>query len=89
MTFKISPVEVPVDDPFRFDALDRQPSVEALSRIIEKISGPFVLAIDSPWGTGKSTFVRLLEAVLSKNGYKCLNFNAWTTDFSADPLVAF
>lgn len=89
MKFKLTPIAVPLDDPFRFDALNRKPSVEALSSLIEKLSGPFVLAIDSPWGTGKTTFVQFLMAVLSKKEFKCLYFNAWETDFSSDPMVAF
>ena len=89
MKYKLSPLEIPQDEPFRHDALDRQPSVEAVARLIEELQGPFVLAIDSPWGTGKTTFVQLLKAVLESKDYSCLYFDAWKTDFSTDPLVAF
>lgn len=89
MKYKLAPLEIPADDPFKFDALNRRPSVEALSLLVDGLEGPFVLAIDSPWGTGKTTFVRLLMSDLRSKGYECLYFNAWTTDFSTDPLVAF
>uniref|UniRef100_UPI004057B165 KAP family P-loop NTPase fold protein n=1 Tax=Candidatus Electronema sp. TaxID=2698783 RepID=UPI004057B165 len=89
MKYKLSPLEIPAEEPFRHDALDRKPSVEALARLIEELQGPFVLAIDSPWGTGKTTFVQLLKAVLEGKSYSCLYFDAWKTDFSTDPLVAF
>ncbi len=89
MEFKIPPLEIPLDDPFRFDALDRKPSVEALSNLITSLRGPFVLAIDSPWGTGKTTFIKIWKTYLESQGFACLYFNAWETDFSTDPLVAF
>lgn len=89
MKYKLVPLDIPAEDPFRFDALNRRPSVEALSLLVDKLEGPFVLAIDSPWGTGKTTFVRLLMSDLKSKGYACLYFNAWATDFSTDPLVAF
>ena len=89
MKYKLSPLEIPQDEPFRHDALERKPSVEALARLIEELQGPFVLAIDSPWGTGKTTFVQFLKVMLEGKSYSCLYFNAWKTDFSTDPLVAF
>ncbi len=89
MEFKIPPLEVPLDDPFRFDALKRKPSVEALSNLLNSLTGPFVLTIDSPWGTGKTTFIKIWKAYLESQGFACLYFNAWETDFSTDSLVAF
>ena len=74
---------------FRFDALNRKPSVEALSNLLNSLTGPFVLTIDSPWGTGKTTFIKIWKAYLESQGFACLYFNAWETDFSTDPLVAF
>ena len=89
MMYKLAPLEIPADDPFCCDALNREPSVDALTNLIGELTGPFVLAIDSPWGTGKTTFVQMLQTVLEKKEYPCLYFNAWKTDFSTDPLVAF
>lgn len=89
MKYKLAPLEIPVENPFQFDALNRRPSVEAISLLVDELQGPFVLAIDSPWGTGKTTFVQLLMPVLKSKGYPCLYFNAWETDFSTDPMVAF
>lgn len=89
MKYKLAPLEIPAEDPFRFDALSRRPSVEALSLLLDELQGPFVLAIDSPWGTGKTTFARFLMSDLRLKGHTCLYFNAWETDFSIDPMVAF
>ena len=89
MEFKIPPISVPENNPFEFDALDRKPSIEALTSLIGALKGPFVLAIDSPWGTGKTTLIRIWKAFLESQNYLCLYLNAWETDFTTDPLVAF
>jgi hypothetical protein len=89
MEFKLAPIEVPADDPFRYDALERKASVETLSNLVNALQGPFVLAIDSPWGTGKTTFIRIWKAFLESQNFVCLYYSAWETDFSTDPLLAF
>ncbi len=87
MKFRIAEVEVPSDDPFKFDALGRKPVVEFLRDLIKKIEGPFVFALDSPWGTGKTTVVRMLRRSLEIDGFKCVYFNAWKDDYVTDPLI--
>lgn len=89
MDFKLKSLEVPKDNPFKYDALDRKTSVESLTLLVNELNGPFVLAIDSPWGTGKTTFIEIWKAYLESNHYICIYFNAWETDFAIDPLVAF
>lgn len=43
MKYKLAPLEIPVENPFQFDALNRRPSVEAVSLLVDqtKGSGPF------------------------------------------------
>jgi len=85
--FRLEEVEVPAGDPYKFDALKRKPVVEFARDLIKKLEGPFVLALDSPWGTGKSTVIRMLRAGLEVDGYRCVYFNAWKVDYVSDPLV--
>lgn len=87
MKFRIAEVEVPASEPFKFDALERKPVVEFLRDLIKQIEGPFVLALDSPWGTGKTTVVRMLRRSLEIEGFKCVYFNAWKDDYGTDPLI--
>ncbi len=89
MKYKLEPIKIPEDNPFEFDALERKQAVENISHLIEELSGPFVLAIDSPWGTGKTTFIKMMKRCLEKKSHICVYFNAWETDFSSDPLIAF
>ncbi len=88
MTYRIDDLEVPEGDPFRHDALDRRQLVEFLSTLIKRLNGPFVIALDSPWGAGKTTLVKMLMEDLRTKGFQCTYFNAWKVDYVTDPLVA-
>ena len=81
-------IEVPDDDPFANDRLDRRDQVQAIAAILTKVEGPFVLAIDAPWGEGKTTFLRIGQAYLREQGSLVVDFNAWETDFCDDPFIA-
>lgn len=89
MKFKLEPLEIPDDNPFKHDALNRKMAVDVVVSLIDEVEGPFVLAIDSPWGTGKTTFVRMVQKVLSSESTRCIYFSAWETDFASDPMIAF
>ena len=88
MAYRMESIEVPVDDPFKNDSFNRREVVEFLSSLIGRAGGPFVLALDSPWGTGKSVFVKMLEADLQAKNFQCVYFDAWKSDHVMDPLVA-
>ncbi len=88
MIYRIDDLEVPPGNPFEKDSLERKPLVEFLSSLIGRLDGPFVMALDSPFGSGKTTLVRMLMANLKGQGYPCIYFNAWEVDYATDPLVA-
>ena len=87
MKFRLEEIEVPEDEPFKYDTLKRQPVVEFVRDLIKQLEGPFVLALDSPWGTGKTTVVRMLRASLKREGVASVYFNAWKEDYVSDPLI--
>ena len=90
MRIRVRPqdIEVPEDDPFENDLLDRREPVEVLTRLVGAVQGPSVLAVDAPWGNGKSTFVKIWKQHLKNSGFPVVAFNAWETDYSRDPFVA-
>ena len=90
MGIRIQPreIEVPADDPFKNDLLDRRESVEVLTHLVRSFEGPCVLAVDAAWGNGKTTFLRIWAQYLRNEGFPVVEFNAWETDFSEDPFVA-
>ena len=88
MKYRLPELDVPSATPFENDSLDREPLVKFLSGLIGRLGGPFVLALDSPWGTGKTTLVKMLKAQLELEDFQCIYFNAWQVDYVTDPLVA-
>ncbi|ULL06019.1 hypothetical protein JNO42_03130 [Pseudomonas putida] len=76
-----------MDGIWQDDHMDRKPSADFLTKYI--LSNPHVkvLNVNSPWGTGKSFFLERWAATLSEK-HVCVRFNAWETDYSAEPLVA-
>ena len=88
MRFRSSPLDVPEDNPFANDALGREDQIEALTRLVSNIEGPCVLALDGAWGSGKTVFLKMWANVLRREGFEVVEFNAWDTDFSDDPLMA-
>jgi len=77
------------ESPFDGDLLKREPEIKNLTVLLQHVSPPFVLAVNGRWGAGKTTFINRWAAYLKQQHFLVLNFNAWTTDFSEDPLVAF
>ncbi|WP_432741004.1 P-loop NTPase fold protein [Methylobacter sp. G7] len=87
MIKKTLDIEIDDSDIFKNDLLDRKSEIENLTSIIINVSDPLVLALDSPWGAGKTTFVRLWQAYLNSEGKQSIYFNAWETDYADDPLI--
>jgi predicted KAP-like P-loop ATPase len=87
---KIRPtkIEIPEDNPFAHDLLKREEYAKTLTLFLKAIDEPCVMALDSSWGTGKTTFILMLEQYLKNEGLPTLYFNAWENDFSDDPFVS-
>lgn len=69
------------------DLLGRHIEIENLSPVVLNAEAPLVLAIDAPWGGGKTTFFRLWEHYLNCQNKVSLYLNAWESDFAEDPLL--
>jgi len=89
--FKPLGARVESSDPFLDDKLNRKNEIENLSNLLINSETPLVLAIDASWGSGKTTFIKMWKAHLSKEYSFCLSvyFSAWETDLAEDPLYAF
>lgn len=75
------------------DLLNRRQIAVNLTNIIKNKSNLNVLAIDSSWGTGKTTFIKMWINMLNnddnyKNQFSTLYFNAWKNDYIKDPFMA-
>jgi hypothetical protein len=83
-------LKIPEDgsDPFVNCKLDRKKYADVLTGIVDGYADGFVLAINNPWGEGKTTFVKMWRQHLINEGFPTLYFNAWENDFQQDVLVA-
>ncbi len=81
-----------------FDATDRgvadlgrKEDGKKLSDLVEKIAEPMVIAVDAPWGAGKSVFLKCWvgEHIKPKDRKTTtVYFDAFQHDFLDDPLIA-
>ena len=81
-------IQINQENPFEKDLLNRKQQIENLSKVVQNIEGGFTLSINADWGYGKTTFVKMWEASLQNEGYMTVYFNAWESDFVADPMMA-
>lgn len=78
--------------------LSRKQYADSIIKLIKKAdeiteNKSLVIALNSPWGTGKSTFVTMLHNEIENNVDKyymrSILYNAWEDDFCDEPLSAF
>lgn len=81
-------IEPNQENPFSEDLLNRRQYADVLTQIVKHAEGGFTLSINADWGYGKTTFIKMWEKVLQNEGYPTIYFNAWETDFVADPMMA-
>jgi len=86
--YKNKQIDIPKDDPFKYDALNRSKEIKNLTLVIDSIKEPFVLSINGQWGTGKTTFIRMWQQYIESEGFISLYFNAWENDSSKEPLIS-
>lgn len=81
-------LEIDSQKPFKNCVLNREKYADILNNFIDKYNNNLVLAINNPWGTGKTTFIKMWERSMQLKGYKTAFFNAWENDFNNDSLTA-
>lgn len=87
----IKPQEITIDpnNPYDGNRLFRnEQAAKALTQIVKHTQSGYTLSINADWGYGKTTFVKMWNVELQKEGYKTIYFNAWESDFVADPMMA-
>lgn len=76
---------------FEYDKLNRKNIAMNLIDILQKFdtSDGLIIAIDSAWGGGKTTFIKMWKNMLdSKSKIPNFYFSAWEDDHTKEPLVA-
>ena len=88
MKFRPEHIKPSKENPFAKDLLMRKQYADVLTQIVKHAEDGFTLSINADWGYGKTTFVKMWEAMLQSEEYKTIYFNAWESDFVADPMMA-
>ena len=88
MNIKIKPIEVPDDEPFKYDTINQQANVENFKQLIEACDDNLIISVDGSWGTGKTTFLRMLNRTLLNDDQVVVFVNSWESDFYKEPLPA-
>lgn len=88
MKIKPDDIEIPRDDPFQHDLLDRIQPALILTNLLLNTESPYTMSIDASWGNGKTTFLEMWKQHLKNEDFAVVGFNAWETDFAQCPLIA-
>lgn len=72
---------------FDNDKLERRQLAEKLTGYLERLNDGAVLAIDAPWGEGKTWFARNWEADLKEKNYKTIYIDAFEQDYVDEPFI--
>ena len=81
-------MELKNDECALVDALGRGGLTKGLTRIAELAETPMTVGIYGPWGSGKSTLMRLVQSELEERDYKTVWFNAWQHQYDERPALA-
>lgn len=74
--------------PFHGDIFERRDVANKMTRFVNRLSGAgAVVAIDAPWGTGKTWFGTNWADLLREDGHKVAFVNAFEQDYADDPFL--
>jgi hypothetical protein len=72
---------------FDNDKLDRKQLAEKLTGYLERLNDGAVLAIDAPWGEGKTWFGKNWNKDLNDNDFKTIYIDSFEQDYIEDPFI--
>lgn len=75
------------DKPELIDKADRQESLKFVKNIVNNVGTPYVLALNGPWGIGKTVFLKMLQSNINAD-HRIVYHSAWEHDYSSDPLLS-
>ena len=75
------------DKAFEGDLLNRKDLAVKLTGYLDRLRAGAVLAIDAPWGEGKTWFGRNWEQYLKDEGHKVVFIDAFEQDYVEDPFL--
>lgn len=90
MKITVPQLEITESDGFspEIDIFERRHYGESLLNLIKNSDDEIVVALDSPWGEGKSTFIKMWQGHLKQNNIQSIYFDAFENDYVEDPFLA-
>ncbi len=83
----VRPVEGVAEEPFKGDLIGRETIADRLTQYIDRLPDGCVIAINAPWGEGKTWFGLNWGAKLRVLGHKTVYIDAFKRDYIDDPFV--
>ena len=93
MRLTVPPLSILEDEGFSVekDIFKRKQFGERLANLFENSQDNIVVALDAPWGEGKSTFIKMWQGYVQnqrENKFKTIYFDAFANDYQKDPFIA-
>ena len=89
---KIFPPELEIGPTEGFDPqkdiFGRKELGEGLTNLFTNVEQPLVIALDGQWGSGKTTFLKMLAGHLRNAGFPVVEFDAFANDYIDDAFAA-
>ncbi|PTQ89006.1 KAP family P-loop NTPase fold protein [Agitococcus lubricus] len=78
-----------IETPFEGDVLEREKFAKKMTNYLSRLKAGAVLAIDTPWGEGKTWFGRHWNAYLQSDeqNYRTIYIDAFENDYVEDPFL--
>ena len=73
---------------FKEDTLDRLKIAKTYVDFINTLNHNHTIALDAPWGTGKTTFIKFMCDEFFVNEDVYINYNAWDNDYTNEPFLS-
>ncbi len=84
----VRPPQLDAAKPFDGDLFERAALAKRLTDYLSRLQEGCVIAIDAPWGEGKTWFGRNWAAQLQSDGFQTIYYDAFAQDHADDPFVS-
>lgn len=73
---------------FTEDKLKRKELAQKYVKVLRGISDAYTIALDAPWGSGKSKLIDFICEEFDKENDIYVKYNAWENDYTNEPFIS-
>ncbi|NEO87761.1 MAG: hypothetical protein F6J87_26415 [Spirulina sp. SIO3F2] len=90
MKLTVPPLEIDPNEGFtqKNDLFQHKEFGERLMNLVVNTDDELVVALDAPWGEGKTTFIKMWQGLLRQNEIRSIYFDAFANDYQKDAFLA-